>query len=79
MHGKKPRKECAHTFADAGRLHLQHGTHRRRAFIRGPFYTVGEETLGPVRAGCCAVRPAVTFFTLHERSSEDPTAEKIKS
>lgn len=58
MHGKKPGEECAQTFADAGRFHLQHDTNRRlnvvlkaRSFHLRPFYTVGEEMLGPVSVG----------------------------
>lgn len=69
MHGKKPGEECAQTFADAGRLHLQHDTNRRlnvvlkaQSFHLGPFYTVGEEMLGPVSAGCSSILPAATVF-----------------
>lgn len=69
MHGKKPGEECAHTFADAGRFHLQRDTNRRLnavlkapSFHLGPFYTAGEETLGPVSAAGSSTLPAVTVL-----------------
>lgn len=69
MHGKKPGEECAHTVADAGRFHLQHDTNGRLnavlkapRFHLGPFYTAGEETSGPVSAGCSSILPAVTVL-----------------
>lgn len=86
MHGKKPGEECAHTFADAGRVHLQHETNRRlnvvlteRRFHLGPFYTVGEETLGPVSVGCSSIHQLLRFFTLRQRNSEESMTDKIKN
>lgn len=69
MHGKKPGEECAQTFADEGKFHLQHDANGRlnvvlkeRSFHLEPFHTVGEEMLGPTSAGCSSILPAVTVL-----------------
>lgn len=86
MHGKKPAEECAQTFADAGRFHLQHDTNRRLnvvlkvpSFHLGPCYTAGQEMLGPVSAAAAAPFQLLRLFTLRKRNSEDSTTAKIKN